>query len=190
MSTGKPTTGTARRLTRVFVLVLAAAWTLDALPQDVPGKAPLRPIAVTILRPLGLETGPWSMFAPDPTVDNAWLTATRADTASPNNLSFAAAIPEPIWSSPQWADVPAWEKFYRFRHLNYSNRIRLPANRAAARDLARYLDRQYPAEDPEAVLQLTADGLRLVPPYDGGIPKPEEATWMLYSEPLATGVRP
>ncbi|QEG39704.1 hypothetical protein UC8_17020 [Roseimaritima ulvae] len=165
-----------RRLIRSFVILLVTAWVLTTTPRTLMPFEQIPVFVTAWLRPWGLSTGPWGMFAPAPRVNNSWLTATVESDA----------LPPVQWASTDWHDAGTAEKFYRFRHLNYDKALTHPVNAAAAEDFARYLRRTLSEASPQSRVTLTANGLRYVEPIDGGIPPRDEITWMLYSEPLAT----
>lgn len=50
-----------------------------------------------------------------------------------------------IWSSTDWSKATVWEKFYRFRHLNYTQRV--IQNSDSSKDLADYLQRSIPERE-------------------------------------------
>lgn len=159
----------------------------DVLPWEIlPDDRPKERLSAVLNR-LGIWQGQWSMFAPNPSVNNYWLTA---ELQTPDGEKVE-------WSSPYWPEASTWEKFHGFRSLNYYNRLQLPQYRFAAEDLAAYLRRQMTAEHDGALpvddsngaaqhhLRLFANGLRMVYPTDSSLPPPEEITWVTYSEVIA-----
>src|SRR5262249_35055964 len=68
------------------------------------------PLVVT-----GLWQGPWRLYAPDVDKDNLRLKA---------DLVFADQATA-TWSSPDWAQLSALQKFRLVRHMNYFNAILL-----------------------------------------------------------------
>lgn len=161
---------------RSFVVLLVTAWTVTNTPRPLVPVQRVSAFGTSVLQPLGLSIGPWGMFTPAPRVDNIWLTATIDDASQPPRE----------WATQEWRDAGTAEKFYRFRHMNYEKALAQPVHAAAAEDFAHYLQRTLPQASQRSRLALTANGLRYIPPAEGGIPPRDEITWMLYSETLAT----
>lgn len=124
---------------RALFLVLVGIFTIDTMPfawmlGSVKARLSER------LRIVGLEQGSWRMFTSPSTVNHHWLTADRVDSRGRSTT----------WSSPYWANVGGWEKFYRFRHLTYYTHLQGLVDDQAAHDLAEYLrEKTPPAIGPE-----------------------------------------
>lgn len=167
---------------RLFVLCLVSILLLDVCPWGVlPSDRPKELLNALTYR-AGIWQGQWVMFTPRPSVNHYWLTAGVYD-AQGNRLED--------WSSPYWPTVPSWEKFLRFRHLNYFNRVSLPKNQLATTDLAEYLSRTVGPVDsnghPERVrVELHSNNVEMVPLEKGPFPPPEEVVWVTQSKWLAT----
>ena len=84
-----------------------------------------------------------SLFAPDPEL-HAWWFEAEIDDGS-GTLRH--------WVSPQWPLASNLEKFYRFRELNYYDRLGQTANEAALADFANWVRQQQVA--PEKVKAIT-----------------------------------
>jgi hypothetical protein len=115
-----------------FVLAFAVAAAIDTFPETWGMKIPIRSDVNRALSWLGLQQGDWSLFAPNPIIHEGMVVGEILD-ASGNTA---------IWTSTEWAKASIWEKFYRFRHLNYSQRV--VRNPGASKDLADYLKRSIP----------------------------------------------
>lgn len=145
-----------RNLVRVFVALSAACIAIQTLPAGWPWVAVLKPPVQRVLDPIGIWQGEWPLFAPDPIPTNAWLTAEIY--APDGSLEF--------WNSTYWADASGYEKFRRFRFMNYYTRA--PINgQAAIDDFCDYLASQeigpnLEAEsyDPEAEAESQDDASR------------------------------
>ncbi|MEM9656743.1 MAG: hypothetical protein AAF961_00145 [Planctomycetota bacterium] len=184
-----------RRAIGGLVVLLSGLVALDVLPTTYPPLLNAREHASRLLDRLGLWQGPWTLFAPNPIVRNGWLSASVLHEGRRRT----------VWRSPYWADDSAWEKFYRFRHLNYYNRLDLPRNAAGLEDLADYLMRNLPpqenlrAVEPVVGLPLTAsvgqggrpalrsldlyrNRLQMQLPADEPLPPRDETVWTSSSE--------
>lgn len=164
-----------RRFIGVCFALLAIFHAVDVVPWgELPNDETKQFVAQTMHR-VGLATGPWTMFAPNPIADNLWLSATIA--------SETPTVSE--WHSPEWGTVGAAEKFLRFRSLNYYDRISLDGYRLAAEDFADYLSRSEMSEDgvqPSVVL--STNGLKVVLPSEGGVPSRDDVIRMLHSQTI------
>jgi len=112
----------------------------------------------------GLWQGPWRLYAPDVDKDNLRLKA---------DLVFADQATA-TWSSPDWAQLSALQKFRLVRHMNYFNAI-LQIDQEAARDaLCAYLARTVPHPQgtsvPVAQVTLSLRGAKIPPPSEKLVP--------------------
>lgn len=152
---------------RLFFLLAVATIFIDVSPPSwsilrIPKKC-LSPI----LNRVGLWQGQWSMFTPNPVLNNAYLTAEMEDRVG--------AIT--YWDSPDWKRVGSIEKFYRFRELNFYNRIYLDENASAIADFADYL-RRTEGFGSLRRLKLTHNPLTMVSPEENPFPSREETIWI------------
>lgn len=164
-----------RSVTLAFCLMLMSIMFLDVLPRDVPGLKGIKSVLNAGLNRIGLWQGPWTMFTPDPVIGNGWFSAELT-------LSDGSTVK---WDSPYWADKSTWEKFVRFRHVNYYNRLYLPANSAGIGDLQDYLARSLvgPDSPPVVSCEMSRTRLQLLLPEDGSLPLPDENEWVFTAEP-------
>lgn len=164
-----------RRFIGVLFALLVTFFAIDTVPWgQLPSDEPKQFVAETMHR-IGLATGPWTMFAPDPIADNLWLSATLA--------AETPAVSQ--WQSPEWGRVSAAEKFLRFRSVNYFDRISLDGYRIAAEDFADYLSRTAVSRDgvqPSVVL--STNGLKVIVPSEGGVPSPDDVIRMLHGQTI------
>jgi len=116
----------------VFVFSFAVAIAIDTFPEAWAVRFPIRRHVHHVLTCLGLQQGDWPLFAPNPRISDGLLVGEIQDANGNNG----------IWTSSDWSKVSAFEKFYRFRHLNYSQRV--GRNFDASNDLADYLQRSIP----------------------------------------------
>jgi hypothetical protein len=134
---------------------------------------------------VGLWQGQWTLFAPNPKINNAWL---AAEVYRPDGTQHE------FWSSTYWADTSGWERFRGFRHINYNNRIQTQGQQAA-NDLADYLARRLigPTAVPIDVdqpldsrwrLVLSRNELNLSLPDNGQLPTRDETLWISTSQNL------
>ncbi len=118
---------------RGFVFVFAVSVVVDTLPNSWIAMSPLKKWFNTNLGYMGLSQGDWPLFAPNPILKNGFIVAEVVDSENQ----------QATWNSPDWARSSAWQKFYRFRHMNYFQRVGL--NRYVCSDLADYLHRAIPS---------------------------------------------
>jgi hypothetical protein len=159
-----------RAAVRLAVLVIASAMILDTLPYSWKWLAGPKQYLSRVLNPLGLWQGEWPLFAPDPVINNGWLTAELQSTDGTLEQ----------WDSPLWSQASGWEKFAGFRHVDYYNHVPLPANYPARDDLLDYLIRR--AAKPVKTAKLYRNQLRMQLPEDGSLPPRDEIPWMFSSE--------
>ncbi len=164
-----------RHVIKICFAGLVILHTIDAMPWGVlPHDVP-KPWVADTMQSVGLGTGPWTMFTPNPVADNSWLSAT-----------IAGESPSPTeWNSPNWAAVSAADRFIQFRSINYFNRVAITGNRPGAEDFAEYLRRQSMSADNERPsIVLSVNGLKVVIPIEGGVPLSDDVIRMLHSQTI------
>lgn len=169
----KPTTPHVRMqrvAVRCFALIIICTMVIDALPYAWMGRNAVRRTLSAGLNRIGLWQGEWSMFAPDPVINNGWLTVELQSASGPTLQ----------WDSPQWAQASGWEKFVRFRHLNFYNRLPQIWNLRATDDFLNYVARQ--SGEPVDKAKLFKNQLRLRMPSDGTLPQRDEVEWHFSTE--------
>jgi len=124
-----------------------------------------------VLNRVGLWQGQWTMFAPDPILNNAVLSAEFEDEEG--NTKY--------WDSPDWKHVGTLEKFYRFRYLNFYNRIHLDRNAPALKDFCDNLARNE-SESAVVWLKIFRNSTTMLAPDDGGMPNRNDAIWVSRSD--------
>ncbi len=160
----------SRTVIRSFAIIVILVMVLDTLPNSWSFLSlPKRGLSFVLNR-VGLWQGEWSMFAPDPVINNGWLTA---ELTTKDGRSIQ-------WDSPHWSKSGIVDKFVRFRHINYYNRLPLLWNLKATDDFMDYLARQSGQEI--ARVKLYRNHMRLQMPEDGSLPVREEAEWQFLSE--------
>ncbi len=182
---------------RCFLLLALIVIAIDTAPGWKFVK-PLQQYLRPTLSYAGLWQGDWPLFAPNPTINNCWLSAEFYFQGVPK---LASNGKPQSWNSPVWSSTNSWKKFYRFRHINYFNRVVYRGNNVV-NDLADYVARMELGPDCHFAETITVDGvhaqeaetvelrlslnrLQLVMPDDGSLPSPEETTWMSLSSNLA-----
>ncbi len=187
---------------RCFVALFLLAIAIDTFPK-CDWVFPIQKRVGPVLNYTGLWQGDWPLFAPNPVINNGWVSAEfyRDDSSTP----LQSADGKPLsWSSPVWSECTSWDKFYRFRHVNYFNRIPIRSQNMI-NDLADYVAREklgpdyrlvepVSSDSPSTTLQakeaielrLTKNALRIVLPDDGTLPPPDETTWIYVGSSLAT----
>lgn len=149
----------------MFLDVCPNSWSLIGLPKSW---------LSAVLNRVGLWQGDWSMFAPDPETDNGWISAELVDAEQTSSS----------WNSPIWSEVDSWGKFYRFRHINFYNRLPQNVNLLAWGDFADYLarDAEHRTHVRIAKISLYRNHLNLLRPEDGSLPSRDEEMWTTSSE--------
>jgi hypothetical protein len=189
---------------RLFVSIAAVVIAIETCPSQWPGARKLKSWVSPSVNFLGLWQGEWPLFAPNPVINNAWLTAEFYD--SPNLESGQFQPPFKTWNSPLWVKASPWEKFYGFRHVNYFNR--LPhTHMQKVEDFGDYITRNQlgthyrpvvtsvdssempiePSDDVRpntVVLKLFYNRLNIAMPDDGTLAGPEETVWVSVGESL------
>ncbi|MEM7557608.1 MAG: hypothetical protein AAF394_00665 [Planctomycetota bacterium] len=165
-----------KRCVKLFVLCVLVFSALDSLPNPYALSGAPRQALSAVVNTAGIWQGAWSMFAPDPMVNHLWLSADIYDEQGQRVET---------WNSPYWNDVGAWEKFYKFRYLNYYTRMCSPLHRTSAKDLADYLARtKQNDESGQLTVEIYANSLELTSPVDGNIYAAEDLVWVTESRQL------
>ncbi|MBM3964224.1 MAG: hypothetical protein FJ308_04035 [Planctomycetes bacterium] len=140
-----------RLIIRSAVMLAVVLIAIDTAPSNLTFMQPIKSYVFPTLGALGLAQGDWPLFAPDPVLKNGNIIAEVSDGNHQQGT----------WSSPDWARATPWEKFYRFRHMNYYQRVGL--NHYAASDLADYLSRAIPSQEHAIPAMRWSDSNELIP---------------------------
>ena len=154
-------------LVRVFFLSAIAVMVVDVVPPTFPGMSSPKQYLSSILNRTGLWQGQWVMFSPNPVLNNAYITAEIEDLVGDRKY----------WDSPDWKKTGSVEKFLRFRHMNFYNRIYLPGNSLAVNDFVNHLVRNDFSLVVEK-LKLERTAMTMVLPEPGTLPSREETIWI------------
>lgn len=157
-----------RRGIRCLVVALVAIMVIDASPPQTPGLGRIRPYLSQAVKRVGLWQGEWTLFAPNPKLNNSWLSAEleQIDAGSEGELGSGSERNIEYWNSTYWPDTNAWEKFVGFRRMNYNIRVPLQ-NELVRADFSDYLARQ-----------MISPHARYIPPETSGL----EGGWQVDSE--------
>lgn len=177
---------------RYFAFAWMILIAVDTLPTAYATFFPFKYEINNRLRHLGLSQGDWPLFAPNPEITNGVVIAELIDHKQ-NTHS---------WSSIDWSQASIWEKFYRFRHMNYLQRV--SHNLVAYEDLVDYVKRALPEqskhsndevwfpvvqfmetaplEPPIVESKLFQFEQRMVMPEDSTLPKQADTIWSTYSK--------
>lgn len=143
-----------------FLAVLA----IDAFHAVGPMHQALKDAIDTPLDVTGLWQGPWRLYAPD--VDKVNLRL-RAEVVFADQATAS-------WSSPDWAQRSAVQKFLAARHMNYLNSVLLAGKELEWDALCAYLARTVPHPQGKAVavaeVKLLLRGARVPPPSERVVP--------------------
>jgi hypothetical protein len=150
----------------IFCVTVAVIF-LDVIPPTWSWFSQPKLWLSEVLNRVGLWQGQWSMFAPDPILNNASLSAGFEDRDG-NTTS---------WESPDWKHVSTLEKFYRFRYLNFYNRIYLDQNARALKDFCDYLARNE-SESPVVLIRIFRNSMTMLAPDEGVMPNRNDAIWV------------
>jgi len=140
-----------RLIIRLAVVMAAILIAIDTMPSNLTFVQPIKNHVFPILGALGLAQGDWPLFAPNPVLKNGNIIAEVSDVKHQQGT----------WSSPDWARASPWEKFYRFRHMNYYQRV--GSNHYAASDLADYLSRAIPSKEHAIPAMRWSESNELIP---------------------------
>ncbi len=156
---------------RILFSVIAIGLAVDVCPPVWLGNSKAKLVWSEWLSRVGLWQGQWSMFSPDPVLNNAWIVAEFEEADGTTTE----------WISPNWREAGTVEKFIRFRELNFFNRLYIDRNAPAWNDFADWLKAtQAPASTK--LIRLTRNQFRMSPIIDDQLPAQEETTWILSSD--------
>ncbi len=141
-----PTERRRRFWVRLSFLVIASALILDVCPWWPLLNRPKQALS-SVLNRIGLCQGEWPLFAPNPIVDNGWFSADLTDKEG-NRFT---------WNSPHWVQTNSWDRFYKFRHLNFYNRLHLLHNAPAVNDFSDYLARTISTDPKNRTVDITTE---------------------------------
>lgn len=154
-----------RRAIWTFFCMLVVVWCLEASPPAWQWLDPARRTIRIVLFRVGLWQGEWRMFTPNPVLNNGWTYAEIYDDQG--KITH--------WTSPDWATIPNWRKFYLFRHLNYY--CRLDGNESACEGLARYLASTTPVNGRVTKVVLFQYRRKMLVDPESPYPKLSETVW-------------
>lgn len=183
-----------RAIVRLFFVAIVLITLLETLPSSMNGRSLdgliLAKESLSILtKRLGLWQGEWPLFAPNPVLNNAWVSA---DLSTPGGETIH-------WNSTYWATASSWQKFRHFREINYFNRMPF-RDSPVANDFADYVARQELGNNFQALdflpdtdvrqplwtLELNRNELNMSSPAEGPLPTRDETVWIVTSLWLAT----
>ncbi len=158
--------GGRRFAIRWFVVVVSAVMAFDVYPSEFFAWPDLKRKFNQSLSLVGLEQSQWRLFAPDPGLHAWWFEA---------EIDFHTE-PSIKWVSPQWPLETNWAKFYRFRELNYYDRLGQTPNEEALNDFTHWIRQQQVA--PEKVSKITVYKIeKVLLSSSTGFPTPDETMW-------------
>ncbi len=168
-----------RTCIRIFIVFIVASMIVQSIPWPSDSIAIQNPWT-RLLDRVGLWQRSWTLFAPDPKSKVSWLTAEIVHHDGTTTQ----------WSSTDWHKASMYEKFVKFRHLNYYNRFDQPMIQEVTDDLADYLRRQSP--DPANVrrVSISLNSFSMVIPEDGTPLQPDTVMQVFSIKPLGDRVWP
>ena len=122
-----------RRITNAFLVALVACLLIDGLPSYSRWQDGLKEAIDPLLDVTGLWQGTWDLFAPEIDRQNNGIVVTGV-THDAESLR---------WTSPRWKELPWTSRFWSMREIEFFDRIRSDANRAAWDSFARYAKVQF-----------------------------------------------
>ena len=171
----------ARRVGNVVMLTLLSMFAIDAFPvEDIyilapkfakpflmgveNSRAALYDIISPVLHRVALQQGVWNMYTGDyPDSSNCYY---RANLFYVNGTSLE-------WNSPDWINMPWWERKMKMRLMNYYDSGETNTASASWVAFAKYLQKTHSGEGPEnRVLTVDMD-LRC----EGGVEYPTDIGW-------------
>jgi hypothetical protein len=123
--------------TNAFIGVILLIIAIDILPQS-PGA--LSTAVAPFAARLGINQGPWSLFAPEPDRINTILKA---------EITYRDGEKRE-WQGPNWRDVSAWQKWIGHRRREWLDHMGLQVGAPAWEPWCRYLARQMRPELADA----------------------------------------
>lgn len=165
-----PAASCRRVAIRCFALLIIGVMIADALPYAWTGGLEAKRVLSAVLNRIGLWQGEWSMFAPNPVINNGWVTVEM-------RTSTGQTIQR---ESPLWSELSGLQKFVRFRHLNFYNRVIQPWNIRGADDYIDDVARD--SGEPIVEAKLFRNQLKLRMPDDGTLPTRADAEWQFSTE--------
>ncbi len=154
-----------KRVISLFLGVWLVLLFVDALPVSSLFHRRLKDWVHPFLSATGLWQGSWQLFAPE--VD-------KIDVRVTAEISYADGSVR-TWTSPDWRDMSAWEKFIHFREMEYFDSVRRDMNSGAWESLADFLARNVSAPGDSLAKPTNIKLSRLwsdVPPLEGGLKVP------------------
>jgi hypothetical protein len=124
-------------LINAFIAAVLAMHVLDALPTTPLG---VRLAAAPLLTRVGLEQGPWTMFAPEPDRMNLRL---RAEITYRDGKQV-------ICATPVWREESVWRMFLDYRRRLWWDRATAQSAAPAWQPWCRYLARTERPDLPDA----------------------------------------
>lgn len=156
-----------RVLLNVFLAAIVLIVAIDTLPQSPPA---VQRALTPLLARLGIEQGPWGLFAPDPDRMNTRLSA---EITYRDGKQFT-------WLGPDWSKATAWDKWAGHRHFEWNDHI---ANykhdqmyEAWCRHIARTTRPDLPNADQGAEVRIIV--------AQAPIPNAAERPWQTFRRPI------
>lgn len=118
-----------RYATNAFIAVILVIIAIDITPQS-PGalSAAIAPLAAR----LGINQGPWALFAPEPD---------RVNTVLKAEITYRDGEKRE-WLGPDWRKVSAWKKWVGHRHREWYDHMATQAASSAWEPWCRHLARE------------------------------------------------
>jgi hypothetical protein len=153
-----------------FIALIVSFIVIDSLPQSPQAvQLAIQPI----VRRLGIQQGPWNMFAPTPDRLNLRLQA---------EITYRDGK-KAEWHSPEWRQQTLWQRWVGHRHQEFSEMIvtqeGTPALDPWTRHLARSLRPDLEHADRGAEVKITY--------REAEVPSPTDKPWKTWREPPQTG---
>jgi hypothetical protein len=99
-----------RPILNAFLAAIVIVITIDTLPQSPPAlQRALTPFLVR----LGINQGPWALFAPDPDRTNTRISA---------EITYRDGE-QRTWHAPDWSRMSAWDKWRLHRHGEWYDHV-------------------------------------------------------------------
>ena len=139
-----------------FIAALLLLLAIDVLPQ---APAALHFAVQPLLVRLGLDQGPYHLFAPTPDAINTRL---RAEIKYRDGQ-------QAVWQSPAWREMPLAQRWIRYRHQEWLDHMSMrpdPAIEPWCRYLVKTQRPDFPNADKGAEVRLIAEEARVPPASD------------------------
>ncbi|GBF81410.1 hypothetical protein [Aphanothece sacrum] len=154
-----------RFVLNTFIAFILFLILIDGLPETSLLHGRLKQMIDPIVDAMGIWQGSWQLFAPNVDKINSRIIA---------KITFSD-LTQGKWSSPDWTQMSIWERFIKFRYMEYYDGVRLQTYQKTWPHLAEYLAKNIVSpNNPEAKpikIFLIQEWVNIPPPNDNKVQK-------------------